>query len=67
MDLKDCALSLIIFLGQPNLAKIFSSKKLITTESVAFLVGIDSTHLENNQWQLVSICVGHWIEGESLQ
>jgi hypothetical protein len=45
IDLKACALLVIIFQGHPDLDKILSSKKLITTESVAFLVGINSTHL----------------------
>ena len=45
MDLKAWALSVTIFQGQPNLYKMFSSKKLITTESIAFHVGITSTHL----------------------
>jgi hypothetical protein len=46
IDLKACALFVIIFLEQPNLAKIFSSKIFITTEFVAFRVGIASTHFE---------------------
>jgi hypothetical protein len=45
MDLKAWALSVIIFRGQPNVDKMFSSKKLITTESIAFHVRMVSTHL----------------------
>jgi hypothetical protein len=45
IDLNACALSVTIFWGQSNLDEIFSSRKLITTTSVAFLVGIASTHL----------------------
>jgi hypothetical protein len=45
MDLKSWALSVTIFRGQPNLDKMLSSKKLITTEPVAFHVGMASTHL----------------------
>jgi hypothetical protein len=45
IDLNAWALSMTIFQGQPNLDKIFSSWKLITIESVAFLVGMASTHL----------------------
>jgi hypothetical protein len=45
MDLKSWALSVANFRRQPNLDKIFSSKKLITTESLAFHVGMASTHL----------------------
>jgi hypothetical protein len=44
MDLKAWALSVTIFGGHPNLDEILSSKKSITTESVALLVGIASTH-----------------------
>jgi hypothetical protein len=45
MDLKAWALSMTIFQGQPNLDKMFSSKKLITTASVVFRVGMASTYL----------------------
>jgi hypothetical protein len=45
MDLKSWALSVTIFRGQSNLDNMFSSKKLITTASVAFRVGMASTHL----------------------
>jgi hypothetical protein len=45
MDLKDWALSVTIFRGHPNLDKMFSFKKLITTASVAFHVRMASTHL----------------------
>jgi hypothetical protein len=45
MDLKAWALSVTIFRGQSNLDKMFSSKKLITTESVEFHVGMAFTHL----------------------
>jgi hypothetical protein len=45
IDLNALALSVTIFRGQPNLDNILSSRKYITTESIAFLVGIASTHL----------------------
>ena len=45
VELKALALSVVILLGTPNLVMILSSKKSITTLSVAFLVGIASTHL----------------------
>jgi hypothetical protein len=35
---------MIIFLGQPNFAKIFSTKKFMMIESLDSLVGISSTH-----------------------
>ena len=45
LDLKDLALIVSNFFGQPNLLRIFSLIKLIITLSVAFLVGMASTHL----------------------
>ena len=45
LDLKAAALSVIIFLGQPNLDRILVSRNLIITESVAFLDGMASIHL----------------------
>jgi hypothetical protein len=45
MDLKAWELSVTILWGQSNLDKMFSSKKFITTESVAFRVEMASTHL----------------------
>jgi hypothetical protein len=44
-ELKALALSVVILDGTPNLVMILSSKKFMTTSSVAFFVGIDSTHL----------------------
>ena len=44
-DLKALALSVVILAGIPNLVIILSSRKSIITLSVAFLVGMDSTHL----------------------
>jgi hypothetical protein len=45
MDLKAWALSVAIFQGQLNIDKLFSSKKLITIESIEFRVRMASTHL----------------------
>jgi hypothetical protein len=45
INLNACTLSMTIFQGQPNLDRIFFCRKLITTESVSFLVGTTSTHL----------------------
>ena len=44
-DLKALALSVVILGGIPNLVIILSSRKSITTLSVAFLVGMAFTHL----------------------
>ena len=43
--LKALALSVVILAGAPNLVMILFSVKSITALSVAFLVGIASTHL----------------------
>jgi len=45
LDLKVAALSVMPFLVQPNLDRIFVSRNLIMTESLAFLEGIASIHL----------------------
>jgi hypothetical protein len=45
IELKALALSVVILVGTPNLVIILSSRKSITTLSVADLVGIASTHL----------------------
>ena len=42
---KHKPLSVMILAGTPNLVIILSSKKSVTIASVAFLVGIASTHL----------------------
>jgi len=44
LDLNALALSVINLCGQPNLLKILSSINSIITLSVAFLVGMASTH-----------------------
>jgi hypothetical protein len=44
-ELKALALSVVILEGTSNLVMIRSSIKFMTTSSVAFFVGIDSTHL----------------------
>ena len=44
-DLKALALSVVILAGILNLVIILSSRKSIITLSVAFLVGMASTHL----------------------
>jgi hypothetical protein len=44
-ELKALALSVVILEGTPNLVMIRSSRKFMTTSSVAFFIGIDSTHL----------------------
>jgi hypothetical protein len=44
-ELKALALSVVILDGTPNLVMIHSSKKFMITSSMAFFVGIDSTHL----------------------
>ena len=44
-ELKALALSVVILRGVLNLVMILSSMKSITTFSVAFLVGMPSTHL----------------------
>jgi hypothetical protein len=45
VELKALALSVVIFAGTPNLVIILSSRKSMTTLSVANLVGIASIHL----------------------
>jgi hypothetical protein len=44
-ELKALALSVVILEGIPNLVMIHSSKNFMTTSSVDFFVGMDSTHL----------------------
>ena len=44
-DIKALALSVVILAGILNLVIILSSRKSIITLSVAFLVGMASTHL----------------------
>jgi hypothetical protein len=44
VELKALALSMVIFAGTTNLMIILSSRKSMTTLSVADLVGIASTH-----------------------
>ena len=44
-ELKALALLVVILNGTPNLVIILSSRNFIITLSVAFLVGISSTHL----------------------
>jgi hypothetical protein len=44
LDLKSYALTVTSFLGQPNLEKIYPSRKSMITLSVAFQVGIASIH-----------------------
>ena len=44
-ELKAFALSVVIFEGTPNLVIILSSRKSMTTLSIADLVGMASTHL----------------------
>ena len=44
-ELKHGPLSMMIMAGTPNLVIILSSRKSMTTTSVAFVVGIASTHL----------------------
>ena len=45
LDLKASTLSVLIFLGQPNLERILVSRNFIMTESVAFLEGVVSIYL----------------------
>ena len=44
-ELKALALLVVVLDGTPNLVMILSSRKSITTFSVAALVGMASTHL----------------------
>jgi hypothetical protein len=44
-ELKALALSVVIFVGMPNLVMILSSRKPMTTSFVSLLVGMASTHL----------------------
>ena len=45
LDLKAAALSVMIFVGQPNLDNMLVSRKPMITASVACLEGIASIHL----------------------
>jgi hypothetical protein len=45
VELKALALSVVILAGTPNRVIILSSRKSMTTLSVAHLLGISSTHL----------------------
>lgn len=45
LDLKSWELSIMIFLGNPNLERIMFSRNWIIASSIAYLVGIASTHL----------------------
>ena len=61
MDLKAGALSLTRFLGQPNLLRILSRRKMMITLFVALHLRNASTH-----WQLKSTYSGNWNEDEFI-